>query len=137
MDVGAATESDLGPNLDEFLLARIAEDKRMAQDAASASGEKRWSVDDARARGAAPGGAAELVARYDPERVLAECAAKRHVVLACREARPDLSFLGTRPAGMADFPITPGNPHQLAALLLAELATPYADHHDYRPHWRP
>jgi hypothetical protein len=137
MDVGSGMEPDLEPNLDEFLLARIAEDKRVAEDAIVASGRERWSVDDAAVHGAAPGGAAELVARYDPARVLAECAAKRHVVLACRAALPDMRFLGTRPRGLADFPLSPGDEHQLAALTLAQLAFPYADHHDYRPAWRP
>jgi len=36
-----------------------------------------------------------------------------------------------------DFPLTPADQHQLAALTLALLAVPYADHHDYRPEWRP
>lgn len=133
MDVASSTE----PDLDEFLLARIAEDKRMAADAVSASGREHWSVGDAETSGAAEAGTAALVARYDPARVLAECAAKRRVVLACREARPDLAFLGVRPRGMADFPLPPGDVHQFAALTLAQLALPYADHHDYRADWRP
>ena len=44
---------------------------------------------------------------------------------------------GTRPHGMADFPLSPHDQHQLAALTLALLALPYADHHDYLPEWRP
>jgi hypothetical protein len=84
-----------------------------------------------------PHGAAEHAARYDPARILAECTAKRRMVLACRDSRPDLTFLGARPRGMADFPLTPRDRHQLAALTLALLAVPYADHHDYRPKWRP
>jgi hypothetical protein len=48
-----------------------------------------------------------------------------------------MAFLGTRPPGMADFPLTPRDQHQFAALTLALLALPYADHHDYRPEWRP
>jgi hypothetical protein len=38
---------------------------------------------------------------------------------------------------MADFPLSPHDQHQLAALTLALLALPYADHHDYLPEWRP
>jgi len=57
--------------------------------------------------------------------------------LACRDSGPDMSFLGVRPDGMADFPLPPRNVHQLAALVLALLALPYADHHEYRPEWRP
>jgi len=137
MHVSSGMEPDLAPDLDEFLLARIAEDKRFAADAAAAGGRDHWTVEDASAHGAPAGGAAEFVARYDPARVLAECAAKRRVVLTCREAQPDLTFLGTRHPGLADFPLAPGNERQLAALTLAQLALPYAGHHDYRPDWRP
>jgi hypothetical protein len=128
---------DLPPGLDEFLLARIAEEKRMAGEAAVASGREDWRPEDVPGDGAVEGCTAEHIARYDPARILAECAAKRRAVLACREARPDMGFLGTRPPGMADFPLTPRDQHQFAALTLAVLALPYADHHDYRPEWRP
>jgi hypothetical protein len=128
---------DLPPGLDEFLLARIAEDQRMAADAATASGREAWSVEDVPLDGPRERRTAEHVARYDPARILAECTAKRRTVLACRAARPDMAFLGARPQGMADFPLTPRDQHQLAALALALLALPYADHHDYLPDWRP
>jgi hypothetical protein len=133
MSVPSGFEPDLAPNLDEFLLARLAEDKRVAADAAAASGREDWEGSEG-----GPGSprAAEHVARFDPARVLAECAARRRLVLACREMGPDLQFLGTRPRGLADFPFTPSDQHQLAALTLALLAQPYADHHDYRPEWR-
>jgi hypothetical protein len=132
-------EPDLEPNLDEFLLARIAEDKRIAVDAAQASGREEWPLDDG---AGAPGHSvgdyvAEYTARFDPARILAECSAKRATVLACRALGPDLHFLGSRPHGMPDFPLAPHDQHQLAALTLALLALPYADHHDYRPEWRP
>jgi hypothetical protein len=122
--------------LDEFLLARIAEDKRVAMDAAGADGQTSWRAD---AIGVAPGGpgSAEHVARHDPARVLAECEARRRIVQACRDARPEMTFLGTRPPGMADFPIAALGQHQLAAVTLALLALPYADHPHYRPEWRP
>ncbi|MCV2487827.1 DUF6221 family protein [Geodermatophilus sp. YIM 151500] len=138
MDVGWGTDDqwDARPGLDEFLLARIAEDDRVAADAAEDSGRKDWSTDP-RGTGAADRRTAEHVARHDPARVHAECAAKRHLVLACRDVRPDMHFLGRRPSGMADFPLSPRDPHQLAALTLALLALPYADHRDYRPEWRP
>jgi hypothetical protein len=123
-------------NLDEFLLARIAEDKRVAMDAAGDDGQGRWSPDVV---GDGPAGPAsvEHVVRHDPARVLAECSAKRRIVLACREARPETKFLGTRPPGMADFPIAAHGQHQLAAVTLALLALPYADHPHYRPEWLP
>ena len=97
-----------------FLLARMAEDTRAAADLAAAEG----------ADGTA-------------ERLRADCAAKRKVVLACQAAAPDLRFLGSRPPGLADFPLPPRDVHQLAALTLALLATPYADHPDYAATWRP
>jgi hypothetical protein len=97
-----------------FLLARIAEDTRAAAELAEAQG--------------ADGTAARL---------RADCAAKRKVVLACQAAAPDLRFLGVRPPGLADFPLPPKDLHQLAALTLAVLATPYADHPDYAAVWRP
>ena len=59
------------------------------------------------------------------------------MVLACRDVRPDRAFLGARPEGLADFPLTPADQHQLAALTLALLALPYADHPEYRQEWRP
>ena len=123
-------------NLDEFLLARIAEDKRVAMDAAGDDGQGRWTADAVRDGPAGPH-SAEHVARHDPARVLAECAAKRRIVQACRDARPEMTFLGTRPPGMADFPIAAHGQHQFAAVILALLALPYADHPFYRPEWRP
>jgi hypothetical protein len=122
--------------LDEFLLARIAEDKRVAMYAAGDDGRAEWSVDVVGDGPAGPG-SAEHVARHDPARVLAECSAKRQIVLACRDARPETKFLGTRPPGMADFPTAAHGQHQLAAVTLALLALPYADHPHYRPEWRP
>ncbi len=61
--------------------------------------------------------------------MLAECAAKRRLVLPCRDTRPDLRLLGARPEGL-DFPLPPTDRHQLAALTLALLALPYATHPD-------
>lgn len=137
MEFESGLAPDMTPQLDEFVMARIAEDKRIATDAAGASGREDWTPEDVPGDSGLAGPAAELVARYDPARVLAECAAKRKLVLACMEARPDLAFLGTRPRGMADFPLSPSGPHQLAALTLAVLAMPYADHPDYHAEWRP
>ncbi len=137
MDFESGLEPDMQPNLDEFLLARIAEDKRIATDAARASGRDQWTVADLLGSGPAHEQAAEHVARHDPARILAECAAKRRLVLACRDIRPDLRFLGVRPRGLADFPLSPSDQHQLAAVALAVLALPYADHSEYRQEWRP
>jgi hypothetical protein len=124
MDVEWGPENSWGsgPRLDEFLLARIAEDLRLAAAAPAAPGS------------AGPDGHASP---FDPARVQAECTAKRRIVLACRELRPDTRILGARPEGMADFPLAPHDQHQLAAVTLALLALPYAGHHEYRPEWRP
>jgi hypothetical protein len=129
LDVAAMT-------LDEFLLARIAEDKRVAMDAAGADGRVEWSTDVVGDGPAGPRSALHVV-RHDPARVLAECSAKRRIILACRDARPETGFVGTHPRGMADFPPTAHGQHQLAALTLAFLALPYAGHPHYRPEWRP
>jgi hypothetical protein len=134
-DMESGLEPDMVPNLDEFLLARIAEDKRMAADAAQQSGTEEWNPEDGSPAGQR--NAADHVARYDPARVLAECSAKRRIVLACRDSRPDMHFLGARPRGLAEFLLSPSDQHQLAALTLALLALPYAQHSDYRPEWRP
>ena len=122
--------------LDEFVLARIGEDQRIAVDAAAASRREKWTVEsipdllwERRA--------AEHAAHHDPARVLAECSAKRQLVVACRAMGPDLSFLGARPSGLADFLLAPRDQHQLAALTLALLALPYAHHPEYRQEWRP
>lgn len=131
MDADPALEPDLEPDLDGFLLARIAEDQRLAAEAAQATGREAWD-----AGVTAPQGAAGHVAHHDPARVLADCAARRRLVLACRDVRPDLRLLGARPQGL-DFPLAPTDQHQLAALTLALLALPYAAHPDYRPAWRP
>ncbi len=132
MDADPGLEPDLEPDLDGFLLARIAEDQRLAAEAAAATGQESWDG----VPGVLPREAADHVAHHDPARVLAECAAKRRLVLACRDARPDLHLLGARPQGL-DFPLPPTDQHQLAALTLALLALPYAAHPDYRPAWRP
>ncbi len=131
MDAQPGLEPDLEPDLDGFLLARIAEDQRLAAEAAQATGRGEWDGGVT-----APAGATDHVAHHDPARVLAECAAKRRLVLACRDIRPDLRLLGARPAGL-DFPLPPTDQHQLAALTLALLALPHAAHPDYRPAWRP
>ena len=121
-----------GPRLDEFLLARIAEDERLAAAAATDAGS-------AHAPAAGPGGrlAGRHPSPFDPARVRADCAARRRIVLACRESRPDTRLLGARPRGMGDFPLSPHDQHELAALTLAVLALPYAGHRDYREEWRP
>lgn len=133
MDVewGPETAEGSGPRLDEFLLARIAEDERLAATAAAGQGSGGPPVPGA----TPPRG--EHASPFDPVRVRADCSARRRIVLACREARPDTHLLGARPRGLGDFPMAPHDQHQLAALTLALLALPYAGHRDYREDWRP
>jgi hypothetical protein len=133
MDAEPALEPDLEPDLDGFLLARIAEDQRLAAGAAAATGRGEW---DGEVPADLPADVAAHVTHHDPARVLADCAARRRLVLACRDARPDLHLLGTRPRGL-DFPVEPTDRHELAALTLALLALPYAAHPDYRAAWGP
>jgi hypothetical protein len=109
-------EPDHEPDLGEFLMARLAEDKRAATEATAHAGHCPW---------------------HDPAHVLADCAARRRLVQICREMGPDMAFLGVRPRGMADFFLSPSDQHQLAAITLALLALPYAGHADYLPAWRP
>ena len=123
-------------SLDEFLLARIAEDRRVAMDASGAHGPADWNPDVV-SQGPAGPTSVDHVVRHDPARVLAECSAKRRIVLACRDAGPETAFVGTHPPGLGDFPAPAHGQHQLAALVLALLALPYADHRHYRPEWRP
>lgn len=125
----------------EFLLARIAEDEAVAS--AATGGPWRYdptkvnSVDGGEAVFAGPEGLSAItiastgpaddqasmddgrhIARYDPTRVLAECAAKRRIATM---------FAGDSHAGPT-----------LAApglLVCTVLATVYADHPDYDPAW--
>ena len=137
MDVewGPDVEWGSGPRLDEFLLARIAEDKRVATDAAEVADEE-WTTRACKPRSRTSGRPSTWPGSIRAASH-AECTAKRGMVLACRESRPDMQFLGSRPRGMDDFPLQPRDQHQLAALTLALLALPYAGHRDYREEWRP
>src|SRR5919107_4682360 len=134
MDVewGPETAWGSGPRLDGFLLARIAEDERLA--AAAAGGQGSGTPPS---QGPAGRSGGEHASPFDPARVRADCTARRRIVLACRESRPDTHLLGARPRGLGDFPLAPHDQHQLAALTLALLALPYSGHRDYRQEWRP
>jgi hypothetical protein len=132
--------------LTDFLLARIAEDERVANLAAPAP----WEYQDVDSVGGGricdttveianmfydPDGervdprirktvrseqadlTAEHIARHDPARVLAECDAKRRIITTIQR------WLDTG---------YPTLDHVLFALAL-----PYADHPDYRSEWRP
>jgi len=116
--------------LTEFLLARIAEDEASAREsyeavppAFGAYGRLMLAAID------------YLI--VDPDRVLAECEAKRRIVEWCSER--DQVYIGTFATDIPrekDF--VPGAlVHQTDAITLRFLALPYADHPDYREEWKP
>jgi len=89
---------------------------------------------------------AHHVARHDPARVLAECAAKRRVVAlaAVMESMEytienEYGSLVQPSAGVEfDEPVTAGDGDTYpSARLLQHLALPYASHADYDEAWRP
>lgn len=67
------------------------------------------------------------VARWDPARVLAECAAKRAIIALHEAAGVDCRTCGTAGEHGVDYPCE----------TLRALALPDADHPDYREEWRP
>jgi hypothetical protein len=87
--------------LTDFLLARIAEDEAHCRMVLSRSGP--WDAPP-----------------ISPERVLAECEAKRRIVQG-------VGVYGGRGSDEAMY-------HEV---VLSFLALPYADHPDYREEWRP
>ncbi len=122
--------------LDEFLLARIAEDEAAARAAYSEgtwrSGTTYTAFPSVEARSWTVAANlertdADHIARHDPARVLAECQARRWIV----EAYVDDDNRG-RYGGC-------GDDCEWKALnyALRCLALPYADHPDYDEEWRP
>jgi hypothetical protein len=132
----------------DFLLARIAEDEAIAQAALrprySESDEPQWSY-DGNPSGAVTAGRyviaqastweqhdpdggrlARHIARWDPARVLAECAAKRAII---ERLTPDPT--GTRDSAPAFQEQLNGEP------TLKLLAAVYSNHPDYQQTWRP
>ena len=126
------TPGNYAADLATFLLARIAEDEAVAR-AASEFGNSSWQPGEAHRwklndQDDLPMTEAESahIARHDPARVLAECAAKRALVE--RDAR-QVSYVF---AG-------PGEPptREEGTDTLRLLALPYADHPDYQEDWKP
>jgi Family of unknown function (DUF6221) len=110
------------PTLEEFLLARIAEDERMAtpvQDHPMFDGTGIMITDYGRGpRMGINSNVAAYMARFDPARVLAECEAKRRIV----KLVSDVKWTGS---------------YAVRDEVLETVALPYADHPDYLPEWRP
>ncbi len=96
----------------DFLLARIADDEKVAEAAIGTGYDLGYRLAVDEVEGHRSG------VHIDPDRVLAECEAKRRIV----EEWGRVERLGTNGFG-------PG--------VLRHLASVYADHPDYREEWRP
>ena len=107
-------------DIGEFLAARIAEDEH----------ETRWmGTCDCAIEG--------FPLQHGlccPERVLADCESKRGVVAYAQEVFRRNESAGTRRT-LARVEADLENLNLMAVLRL--LATPYADHRDYQPEWKP
>jgi hypothetical protein len=122
----------------EFLEARLSEDEAVARAASAmmtgpsweddgtsvSSGEDTFWVDGLYVR--SPEDVSAHIARHDPARVLAECAAKRRVLETLRSYEPDTEWGVVRDMGMR------GNN---AAGAVRALAAVYASHPDYQQEW--
>lgn len=133
---GGTRDSDLA----DFLLARIAEDTATAKRAATTlvrSADSAWINIDTWGEqdwGEIGGNQLAHVNRWDPARVLAECAAKRNIVEHWRtwaQPEPDGPDKGrVRTDAWAEAT-------RFEVLMdLYQLAQPYADHPDFREEWR-
>ena len=136
-------------DLAAFLVARIAEDEEVARNARAWLGDppNRWVagnvgeecvVDEVGDQIAAAVGdaVAPHIARWDPARVVAECRAKRRIVIGSAEFQPAETGPWEDPAqGAAVRRDVLTKPSRRDVLRL--LALPYADHPEYRQEWRP
>lgn len=109
--------------LTDFLLARIAEDEAVATYGGGAHGGIVWN---------AFGGIDQpetvwVRSRWDTARVLAECEAKRRIVVGLASLGGETSYGGEAMESWK----------HIAKMVVANLALPYADHPDYRDEWRP
>lgn len=124
--------------LTEFLLARIAEDEAVARSATVGP----WTQDGSYVRGdgdslfgtdyysasADHEPDAAHITRHDPARVLAECEAHRRIVERAQRASQAFDqIINPTTSGVA----------MTMDLVLADLASIYADHEDFDESWRP
>lgn len=139
-------------DLAAFLLARIAEDEQRAravQDNSAPWGGQweahgdygvrtynGWAVVYGHGDTPLRPGVAAYIAHWDPDRVLAECEAKRRTVEWCVEVIGDRDL-----TSYGRFGCLRDERWALAVTLAMEtmqlLSAPHADHPDYRPEWRP
>lgn len=131
--------------LAEFLLSRIAEDEAAARDAAFDDDRWRQSETDPLrvrtklshntvARAEFDDHAAHIT-RWDPERVLAECEAKRRIIEIHydRGEGRGCGRCATAAGGSDGFVWV--EPDAWPCDTLRVLAAPYSDHPDYDPEW--
>ena len=129
----------------QFLLARIADDEAVARDAFGAVPGGKWMAAEADYEGisvwADDGDTSygyattttDHIARHDPARVLAECAAKRAIVELAEYA--DEAQGGGAAIALFDGyrEVYPGRKAMLG--VLPALASVYAEHPDYDAEW--
>ena len=107
----------------EFLLARIAEDERCANNARGLLGvETAWHEADVLRQRGLTRADAQHMARWSARRVLAECQAKRAIIE--REVEEETDYAPPQSLVLGD-------------QILEHLAAVYADHPDHNPKWRP
>lgn len=140
--------------LTDFLLARIAEDEAAAK-ACAYSDSMHWTANVgylSDVEGLYIGNhqsedysnmndeAAVHVARWDPARVLAECAAKRRIVRMYEDAVQQLASAKAFDPHVAGLDMVIGlatTASHVAEMALKIAALPYADHPDFDAAWLP
>jgi hypothetical protein len=130
-DLDPRTVGDEPVNLVEFLLARLADDERIALEVIGAMGTGDGPAPYVDERGRLVLGDVGLAApvtahmlRHSPNRVLAEAAAKRALI----QRIENLELTGVIPV------VRDSVAGRIWALRI--LAQPYADHADFDPAWR-
>ena len=120
-------------DLTEFLLARIAEDEAVAQEAAEAPGADRLGSAVEEVEDFTWGAMGQVA--MSASRMLAECEAKRRIVEWHKPMKAPASYSPPcegcwEDGGEDGAPLYPCRNLKWAAL-------PYADHPDYREEWKP
>lgn len=114
--------------LADFLLSRIAEDEAQAQAMLSADYRREYRHSGSRAETWSNPDYSEEGISLSPERMIAECEAKRDLV------REHVGFGGI--CGTCGV-MTPDTGERWPCRTLRLLSFPYLDHPDYRDEWRP